>query len=643
MYSISQRKHVLNFKYVVSLYVILSFLLRLALLVWSKEYSGLLPFFGIFLTGIVSDLMTLVYIAVPWCLLGIFFPPFKSENVLKKLYLFSTSSLLVMTISLLSFSVVSEITFWNEFSSRFNFIAVDYLVYTNEVLKNIWESYPVFWIVSGVIVFSLGACVYIIRKIKFEKDSGLALKTRAIALGGLVVVVSINWFAGSVSIPNSLTYGEKELSKNGIYSLFSAYFHNELDYDRFYQTKDLKESFQVVRNHLQEDGDLSKDVFSIAREVKANAAFKKYNVVMVSMESMSARYMKAYGSTEDITPNLDALTTKGLFFKNMFSTGTRTVRGLEALVLSIPPTPGQSILRRPKNENLFNIGQYLTDSKYEAEFLYGGYGYFDNMNNFFSTNSFGIWDQAKMDEKEIQFKNAWGVSDEDLYTQAIQRADLINKKGKPFFQLIMTTSNHRPYTYPQKIDIPSGSGRSGAVKYSDFAIGEYLKQAETKPWYNNTIFIFVADHNASVSGNLDVPIVDFRIPFIVYAPNIIKPEVITKLGSQIDVAPTILGLLNASYTSHFFGHDLLHTTSERAFLGTYQKVGMLRDNILTILGPNKTVEQFQIAEGDVQTPYKPLNQDLVNETISYYQTASQLFRTGKMNAAGIDIITNEKK
>lgn len=640
MYSVSQQKHLSNFQFVAYFYLTITLLLRIFLFFWSHESFDSLSFLNIIAIGFLFDAKSLVYIIIPWILLGLTILPSKSEVRLRRIYKSTVFVLLTITIATICFTTIAEITFWNEFNARFNFIAVDYLVYTNEVLKNIWESYPVYWVIFIISILTFTISYIIFQKIEFQTEIGMQLKKRMLGLLFLIGAVFLNYFLTIPDTTKNFTYSQKELSKNGLQSLFSAYFENQLDYDRFYITQDLTKSFKIVRERLRNEGQLTNNVLSVGREILAQGEFQRRNVIIISMESMSARFMKAFDSTEDITPNLDRLATQGLFFRNIFSTGTRTVRGLEALILSIPPTPGQSILRRPKNENLYNIGDYFEDAGYETEFLYGGYGYFDNMNAFFGANSFSIWDQATFEKGEIKFENAWGVSDEDLFSKAIQRADYVSEKRKPFFQVIMTTSNHRPYTYPQKIDIPSGSGRSGAVKYADFAIGEFLKQSEKKSWFENTVFIFVADHNASVSGNLAVPITDFRIPLIFYAPKIIQPKVISKLGSQIDVAPTILGLLNAQYNSHFFGNDLLHTNDERAFMGTYQKIGLLRENILTLLGPNKTVEQFQIGANDIQQPLKSIDHKLVDETVSYYQTASFLFRSGRMYDEGDDRIKN---
>jgi phosphoglycerol transferase MdoB-like AlkP superfamily enzyme len=156
-------------------------------------------------------------------------------------------------------------------------------------------------------------------------------------------------------------------------------------------------------------------------------------------------------------------------------------------------------------------------------FVYGGRGYFDNMNAFFSGNGYRVVDQSSVDEAEIHFKNAWGMADEDLYRQTLKLADADYARQQPFLLQLMTTSNHRPYTYPDnRIDIKSGNGRDGAVKYTDYAIGQFLEQARQKPWFDNTIFIFVADHTAGSAGKEDLPITNYQIPLFIYAPKMIE-------------------------------------------------------------------------------------------------------------------------
>ncbi len=226
--------------------------------------------------------------------------------------------------------------------------------------------------------------------------------------------------------------------------------------------------------------------------------------------------------------------------------------------MSIPPTPGRSIVKRIGRESGYgSLGQQFNARGYDSVFIYGGRGYFDNMNAFFSGNGYRVVDQSSVAEGDMTFKNAWGMSDEDLYQQTLKVADADHAQGKPFFLQLMTTSNHRPYTYPDgRIDIPSGEGREGAVKYTDYAIGQFLQQARAKPWFNQTVFVFVADHTAGSAGQEDLPVANYHIPLFIYAPALIQPQAFTEVASQIDLAPTLLGLLNIDYSSTFFGRNV---------------------------------------------------------------------------------------
>jgi membrane-anchored protein YejM (alkaline phosphatase superfamily) len=292
--------------------------------------------------------------------------------------------------------------------------------------------------------------------------------------------------------------------------------------------------------------------------------------------------------TAGLTPNLDRLAGQSLWLSNLYATGTRTVRGLESLTLSVPPTPGEAIVKRPDNGGLFSLGQLFAAHGYDSTFLYGGFGYFDNMNDFFGKNGFRIVDRAAMTAPEIAFANIWGVADESLYGRAMREADGDFARGQPFFQLVMTTSNHRPYSYPDgRIDIPSKSGREGAVKYTDWAIGDLLAKARQKPWFKDTLFVIVADHCAGSDGRTALPLNRYRIPLFVYSPAHVKPQRIERLVGQIDVAPTLLGLLHWNYDSRFFGKDILRMTDadERALLSNYQHLGLLDRQRLVVLSP----------------------------------------------------------
>jgi hypothetical protein len=332
------------------------------------------------------------------------------------------------------------------------------------------------------------------------------------------------------------------------------------------------------------------------------------------------------GNTQGLTPRLDALMKDSLVFTNFMATGTRTVRGMEALALSVPPTPGQSIIKRPNIDNLFTIGTVFRDKGYKTSFIYGGRGYFDNMNAFFSGNGFEIHDQASESADEVVFSNAWGVSDEDLYGWVMQQADKSAAEGQPFYYFVMTTSNHRPYTFPEgRIDLPSHSGRAAAVKYTDYAIGQFIDEARRKPWFDNTIFVIVADHCANSAGKTDVPVDNYHIPLVMYAPSIIAPREVDTLSSQIDYAPTLFELLGWYYVSQFYGKDILAMQPEegRALLGTYESLGLYRNNKLTLLKPLQLAEAYDYDPLSKMQQRGEIDADDYLDAIAYYQSAAE--------------------
>lgn len=570
--------------------------------------------------GVWFDVVTCSFLMLPFALYCLVVPArlhgVWAERVMRFAFCF-----------VLLFDAVAEHLFWTEFTTRFNFIAVDYLIYTQEVIGNIKESYPVGWLVLAVALFALLLCWLSLRLLPFRREVE-GVKRRAVHFVAACAACGVLYSASNMeqaAFANNAEAGE--LAANGIYNLFNAFWHNEIRYDRFYTVEAKDVVRRDLRNLMFEKAEESefiatdgKDEFT--RVIKTSGPERHKNVVLVVMESMSADYMQRFGNTENLTPVLDRLTKESLFLSNTYATGTRTVRGLEAVTLSIPPTPGQSIIRRPGNENLFSLGFIFKDRGYDAKFIYGGYGYFDNMNAFFAGNGFDVVDRTSMDKKKIDFANVWGVCDEDMFTRALEEGDASYAAGKPFFHLIMTTSNHRPFTYPDgRIDLPSHGGRSGGVKYADYAVGKLLEDAKKKPWFKDTVFVFVSDHTAGAGGKAELDPHKYHIPMMFYSPGFIKPREFSNIASQIDMAPILLGLLNFSYYTKFYGEDLLRDTDEvpHAFISNYQKVALVKENELTVLAPKRKVERYRWPE---MTPLPAEASAGVEDAVAYYQSAS---------------------
>lgn len=531
----------------------------------------------------------------------------------------------------LLFVCVAEWLFWQEFGVRFNFIAVDYLVYTHEVIGNLNQSYPM---TKMIIALCATAIIMAFLFTKQQADALLALTTvnRVRSLKFLVVVFAAAGVVMLLPEPNYPNQQLVEISHNGPLQFISAFKNNELSYTDFYSKLKDEQACATARSLIKNSNNhhfVSSDVCDIRREVKAVGKPQKKNVVLISMESFSAEFSGVFGNKQHLTPEFDKVAEQGMLFTQMYATGTRTVRGLEALSLSIPPTPGQAVVRRPQYKNFTTLGSILSHAGYRSQFWYGGYGYFDNMNGFFSNNGYQVHDRLDMSQYTIPHETIWGVADEVLYQASLDEATRLSRKNKPFFLHIMTTSNHRPYTYPEnRIDIPSGSGRDGAVKYADWALGDFLRKAEKQPWFKETIFVIVADHCASSAGKVEIPVEKYHIPMLIYSPSFIKPQKIDTITSQIDVAPTILGLLNISYISEFMGRDVLQERSSDqgwGLVSTYQTLGFFdKSNELVTLHPQERIKKRAI--DGTEEKIIDINDEQAQKTISLYQTASIMLK-----------------
>ena len=612
----------------------LSFITRLTLLIisWPNLEVTILRIIGIFFIGLFYDMVVCIFFAIPVALYCWLMKDSWYQKKWQRIPLFILFFLITL---ILVVNVVGEIIFWEEFSVRYNFIAVDYLVYTNEVLGNIWESYNALLIIAAVLVATVLILFVVRKKLTASQQVSMLFGKRTIFFLAFLLLPLAGYFLVNTNIKNSSNNNYvNELGGNGIYEFGFAFWNNEIDYDKFYASRSNAANFKILRNMLQAPNTIfSDDPLSIERQIINDSAGHKWNVVLISVESYSGDYLKRFGNKENITPYLDSLIPHGLWFDKFYASGTRTVRGLEALSMAIPPTPGQSIVRRPDNDDMFTMGSVLKAKGYEVNYIYGGNSFFDNMGKYFSNSGYKVLDKRDIPDSMVHVTTAWGVDDEASFNFTIQQCDKSFSSGKPFFNHIMTVSNHRPYNYPQgKIDIsPVAQSTQGAVKYTDYAINKFIKDAEQKPWFNNTLFVIVADHCSKSAGKTDLPINRYHIPCIIYAPQLVKPAIEKRLVSQIDLAPTILGLMNLSYTSRFMGYDIynMHVGNERAFISTYQDMGYIKDGKMVILSPHQKTDMFKpdfITGVNVKiTP----SDSLINEAIAWYQGASFLYKSGR--------------
>jgi phosphoglycerol transferase MdoB-like AlkP superfamily enzyme len=620
-----------------TLYVTLGLILRVAL--WSTfgrpQQVGGASLTWILAAGAAADTVQSLYLLAPFAVLLWLLPdrPYRSRAMRGTLLTGAFLWLFGLT-----FVAAIEYFFFDEFDARLNLVAVNYLMYPTEVVGDVWAEYPVIKVLAAVA--ALAALVVYGFRPRLTPQPALAttFKSRSLVFGvfaALLTVGALGFETHSFAFTDNRV--AKEIAANGSSSFFRALRTNEIDYHAYYASRPTQTNIQNLVAHLgKQSGEFTRLAEGrLDRSFAANVAgLGRLNVVVVSSESFGAEFSKLYGAGRDWTPQFDRIAGQGVWFRRMYASGTRTVRGLEAIATSLPPIPSVSVLRRPGNEGIANWGSVMREQGYRTSFLYGGYGYFDNMSYFFGHNGFEVRDRDQI-AKPVRFENIWGVADEDLFDSAMSYYDELAATGQPFFSIIMTTSNHKPFTFREGVPgvKAQGGGRESGVRYADFAQGYFLREAEKHSWFDNTLFIVVADHGARVYGREDIPLKSYEIPMVFYAPKHLRPARVDALTTQIDIAPTALGLLGFAYRAPFFGADVLNGSQQQrvAFFSHNHDVALYQNGELAILGLNKSVQNVYYDEATDTYRPAPLNPRLNDLAVAYYQTAFELFRERRYN------------
>ena len=591
---------------------------------------------GILALGAINDAVEALYLFAPLTLYLAVVPQRWYDSAPQR-------ALLAGAVYLILFGMLflgpMEYFFFEEFDARFNRVAVDYLVSPHEVLGNIYESYPVVPIALGAALATVALAFVLWPRLRHGMEHPTPVHRRGQVVAGQIgaLLLAIAFWPTDLlgRFDNRVA---NELVANGPSSFFNAVRTNHLNYAAFYPTGDPQRLEQALRRDLAGAGGTLVSEHGLTRRFAPRPeGLGRLNVVVLAEESFGAEFVGAYGDPRGLTPEFDALAREGLLFTHTYASGTRTVRGLEAMSASLPPIPGDSVIKRKGNAAVVTWGEVMQGLGYQTSFLYGGYGYFDNMNAYFAANGFDVSDRT--DIPSPSFANIWGVADEDLFRHALGYFDARAREGRPFFSIVMSTSNHKPYTFPPGIPgVPeSGGGREAGIRYADFALGQFFREAKKRDWYKDTVFVVMADHGARVYGAAQIPLYSYEIPFLLLAPGRVAPGRVDALTAQIDLAPTVLGLLGLPYEAPFFGRDVLHYPDPHRVLpfNHNQDVALLRDDELAILELHRqsaTVHHRHDSraprhERDSYEP-APADPQLVGLATAYFQTASEMFQRG---------------
>jgi len=537
----------------------------------------------------------------------------------------------------LPFLLATEFVFFDEFGSRLNYIAFEYLIYPGEVCCNLYQSYPLATWLTGVA--SVGGGLYLSLRRRFATRLAVPVPAsrRYAVLGGMLAVAGGLWLTTDTA-DTEITADRvaNECAGNGLYSFGYYALTCRFDYESFYKTIDLEEAVTRVRARIAAPGDAFHDGAAnpFDRTVAAPRPRRDLNVVLILEESFGSDFVGALGDRRGLTPNFDALARAGLLFDNFYATGNRTARALEATLTGLPPIPTESILKRDRSGHVHTLANVLAERGYERLFMTGGRGLFDGVKSFMTANGFDRFvEQA--DFVDPVFTNAWGVSDEDLFRRAVTELDALHAAGKPFFATLLTVSNHRPFTYPAGRVPGGGQTREHAVRYADHALGEFFRAARTKPFFESTLFVVMGDHGARIYGSQLFPMRSYRVPALVLLPGGERSgERCSTLACSLDVAPTILGLLGGEYRAAFFGRDALAIDPAEgyALMQHNHDVALLdARGRMAVLGANRAATSFRYEPADFSlVPDHRSDPGLVSDCAAFFQTADELYYSERL-------------
>ena len=515
----------------------------------------------------------------------------------------------LLNIYILSFLILAvfiecaSFPFFAQYDLRPNYLFIEYLEYPQEVSSLLFKDYKLQFIAAFLII-SLVVTLYIKSKfINFENVFQQSYLSRILMLLPILLVLFIGIRSSlghrPVNISDALYSTNRvinEITKNSLHSLGYAYYSNKKTENNIakYGKIDIKEAYKLVSSAIGVEYKDEKRPFY--REVKSKLDSKKQkNLVIFIQESMGAQFTGFIGNNT-LTPNLDKLAKDYISFTNLYSNGTRSVRGLAALTSGTLPIHGVEVIKRNKSQqDYFTIASLLKPYGYKSSFIYGGEARFDNMKSWYLGNGFDEVIEQKDYENPI-FTSTWGVSDEDLVIKANEKFKSHYANKENFVSVMFSSSNHMPFELPEgKIEFEKNFPKASvenAIKYADFSIGKFFELAKKEAYFKNTVFVVISDHNVRVYGDQIVPIDMFQIPAVIISDNI-PPQIFSRLTSQSDVLATALDLIGIDLSYPILGNSIFKDNKKDINLMLFDEIYAYRkEDKVAILVPNMPIKTY---------------------------------------------------
>ncbi|MCR4290409.1 MAG: LTA synthase family protein, partial [Candidatus Scalindua sp.] len=610
--------------YLLSVILVFTVFRIILILVHFKRVKEEEKLYNCFVQGLRMDCMVSSYFCVVPLLLVLILPsPFHLPvTFILKFYFCATFAFAL-------FMEIATFPFIEEYDLRPDSVFIEYLKHPREVMKTVWAE-------SKVVLLLQGPCMIVVFIILWKVFGSLFDNYQP--WKWWIPICSFPLFAGILIMGIRSSIGHRpanissfsfsnnhlvnELTLNSTYTLFYAIYRRyklEKNPSRIYGSMAEDEVFDRVQKHsgIDEASIVNSSIPFSHLQTSPYQRERPMNIVVIVEESLGAEYVGVLGGLP-LTPCFDELSKEGMLLTGLYSTGTRTVSALEALVSGFLPTCGKSVVKLENSKrDFFNVGALLAKHGYIPDFIYGGMSNFDEMRSFFLGNGFhNIYDEPTFENPA--FHGVWGVSDEDLLLKAHEI--FLSHGDRPFVSILLSTSNHSPFEFPEgRIELyeqPTKT-RHNAMKYADYALGEFFKVARNAPYYKNTIFLIVADHDTRVRGNQLVPLDRFRIPGLIIGPDVpvCKYE---KVASQLDLLPTILHFSGVDTIHPMIGRNLMETGDEEpghAFMqyGLHNAYRVGNDVIIRL--PESEPKQFS-CENDKLIP-KKLDEEMAKDSLAH--------------------------
>jgi phosphoglycerol transferase MdoB-like AlkP superfamily enzyme len=583
-----------------------------------------------FLMGIRFDLVISGYVLIlPFFVLSIlsfFNNPYPIIN--KTLFYF------IFGIFTLAFLVCAvDIPYFNQFFSRFSITAFEWFDSPAFVFKMIVEE-PRYWLAAIPFFLFVFGFYKILRRILSNPTETSTLSIAAKA--GLTVLCLGFIFLGI----------RGRVEKKSPIRIGTAYFSN----NPFLNQLGLNPNFTLIRSYLDSKEENNKTV-QLMNDSAAVANVQRYlniqhpdknlpllrqrnvgetkpnnyNVVLVIMESMSAAKMERGGNHEHLTPFLDSISHRGYYFNNTYTAGIHTFNGIFSSLFSMPGLFRQHPMKESAILKYHGMFSTLKEKGYSTAYFTTHDGQFDNVEGFLKANDCEtVISQANYPEAEI--KTTLGVPDKYLFEFSMPVLNKLSEKNKPFVATFMTASDHGPYYLPDYFKPRSKDIKKQITEYADYSLQKLIEMSSKQKWFKNTIFVFVADHGAAMDNTYELALDYNHAPLLFYAPGIIKdPKTLDCMAGQIDIFPTIMGLLKQPYANNTLGIDLLHESRPYIFFNADDKYGVIDRDWLLIGKTDGTKKLYKYQNKDTHN-YATEDKDRAEEMNKYAQSNLQTFQ-----------------